>query len=69
MIPQRSAADARNLRFRRQPLAARRVLVSTQPGERRARKLGILLRHLAYQFEKERQGARRALMLGRTMLR
>ena len=45
------------------------LLVRAKSRERSARQLGIALRHFPYQFEKERQRARCAFMLQRTMLR
>jgi len=45
------------------------ILIRPQAGQRVARQIGIALRYLAYQFEKQWQWPRRAFMLQCTLLR
>jgi len=73
MIAKAGAAGAGNLGLRRRSCSALGDLVGAQARQRIARKLRLLLRHLPYQFEKQRKRAWRtrvcAFMLQRTMLR
>ena len=69
MIAQARAVDTRDFRHWRRPRDGARHLVYAQTRERIARQLGIALRLLPYQFEKQRKRARRMLMLQCTMLR
>jgi hypothetical protein len=69
MIAQRGAAHASDFGFRRRPLAPRGLLVSAEASKRIRSKFRVACRHLPYQFEKQRQRARCAFMLQRTMLR
>lgn len=63
VIAKRRAAYPRDFRSRAWPLSARRTLISAQAIQRMAGQSRLAQRHLAYQFEKERQRPRCAFML------
>ena len=73
MIAQARTFDTRNLRFRCRALPPFGLFICTESDQRLVRKIRIILRHLPYQFEKQRKRAWRTLvcafMLQRTMLR
>ncbi len=73
MVADAGSIGARDLGPRRRPRHPRRMFIGLQPGEGLPREPGLMLRHLAQQFQEQRKRPRRSgrsmLMLHCTMLR